>query len=187
MELTMTQWLLVGLGIYSLVGTFLLIFVGRELLTKIKIALNRGKIIKVIMYTPSKSVRTMYTKLDDIGMIRSTGGEPFTVDKDFFFMDEKYAVPTITYREDHPAPIDPLEIKASKIDPSLIEGLLFRVQAYTQRKATKDMSYVFYTLIVSALTLVAVIIAAYILHSDHSLLLKGASAAVHAASHVVLR
>lgn len=191
MEIEVT-YLIVGALVFGVTAFLVMLDLG-GIMNKINIMLNKGKILKIIFYTPSKTIRTMYLKPKE-GFIRPSSGEPYTINKDFLFMDENDKIHTLVYKYGDPAPIDPLRMVASNIDPTMIESLVFLVQLYTRKKGKSGDKWMMYIFIFSLLTLVVSGLGMYLIYTQDTTMLgivKGlgstAAAAATTGKSVVMR
>lgn len=185
------QYMTIATSLLAMVEFGLLMIVWKPLINKLRMIKYKGRIIKVEFFTPSRTRKMMYLTQDQLGILRARSGDPYLTDKQFFFMDEDDAIPSLVYREDSPSPIDPLTGAASKIDPSIIEGLIYRVQTYAKKKSLAGDKYQFYIMIISAITLVAVIVGLYVVYTQDTKILQSIAsvggAAVDAGRQVTMR
>jgi hypothetical protein len=179
MEIEVT-YLIIGALVFG-VTAFLVVLDLGGIMNKINIMLNKGKILKIIFYTPSKTIRTMYLKPKE-GFIRPTSGEPYTINKDFLFMDEDDKIHALVYKYGDPAPIDPLRMVASNIDPTMIESLVFLVQLYTRKKGKSGDKWMMYVFIFSLLTLVVSGLGLYLVYTQDTNILAAVKSLVPAAT-----
>jgi hypothetical protein len=168
MEIEVT-YLIVGVLLFGVTAFLVAMDLG-GIMNKINIMLNKGRILKIIFYTPSKTIRTMYLKPKE-GFIRPSSGEPYTINKDFLFMDENDKIHTLVYKYGDPAPIDPLRMVASNIDPTMIESLVFLVQLYTRKKSKGGDKWMMYIFIFSLLTLVVSGLGLYLVYNQDAQIL----------------